>query len=532
MFDKIDADTVPVAFVAFGFIIASFITFFWNKKWGIILLVAGSALLGYFMASLDPFLNLWDEQQHALVAKNMANNPFKPTLYNTPLLHYDHKLWIANHIWIHKQPLFLWQMAIFIKIMGAKVIAVRLPSVILHAALTYLVYRIGKSMRNETVGFIAAIFITVANFPLELIAGRYATDHNDMSFLFYITWSFFSWVEYQKTKDKKWLIWLGISAGCAVLVKWLMGLLVYVVWFLVITFQSKLKVWQIKQYFVMIKPILISLLVFLPWQIYCYFAFPKEFKHEMTYSARHFDEVIEGHSGEWDYHLDIALEALYFKKAYLAADWMPLVMLILVGIGIWQLKNNAYRLFAGITIVFVYVFFSLAATKMLGFTLIAMPIVFITMCSGIVWIKELWSKYLKIAIVNHILLGALILSPSIALLKMDWISSKHSLEDPASNDNRQGELLELELCHRLNEMYDDEKIVAFNTNITTVGAVQVMFFTDYIAYAQFPTESDLLTVLDAGYKPVIIDRNDVPEYLVNDPRVEIVQAPTKSRYIQ
>lgn len=530
MFDKFDSDTVPFAFAAFGFMIAAFITFYWNKKWGVILLVISSALLGYFMAILDPFLNLWDEQQHALVAKNLADNPFKPTLYNRPLLYYDYKLWIANHVWLHKQPLFLWQMALFIKIMGAKVIAVRLPSVILHAALTYLVYRIGKSLKGETVGFVAAIFITVANFPLELIAGRYATDHNDMSFLFYITWTFFCWVEYQRTKDKKWLIWLGVSAGCAVLVKWLMGLLIYVVWFLVITIKQKFKVWQIKQYFIMIKPFLISLLVFLPWQIYSYFAFPKEFSHEMSYSADHFNKVIEGHSGEWDYHLDIALEALYFKKSYLLADWMPLLMLALIGVGIWQLKNNTYRLFAAITIAFVYVFFSLAATKMLGFTLIAMPVVFVTMSGGLVWIKELWSQYIKYSFVNHLLLGALILSPSMALLKMDWISSRHSLEAVGSNDNRHGELLELELCHKLNEMYGDQQVVVFNTNITPVGAVQVMFFTDYIAYGHFPSNEDIEKLIEKGYLPVILDRNDVPEWLFNDSRVEIIKAPTKSRY--
>jgi len=34
-----------------------------------------------FAAMLDPFLNTWDEQFHALVAKNMMANPFKPMLY-------------------------------------------------------------------------------------------------------------------------------------------------------------------------------------------------------------------------------------------------------------------------------------------------------------------------------------------------------------------------------------------------------------------------------------------------------------------
>ncbi len=53
----------------------SITTFHFNKKRiSIFLLFLGSIFLGYFIANLDNFLNLWDEQYHALVAKNMINN--------------------------------------------------------------------------------------------------------------------------------------------------------------------------------------------------------------------------------------------------------------------------------------------------------------------------------------------------------------------------------------------------------------------------------------------------------------------------
>jgi 4-amino-4-deoxy-L-arabinose transferase-like glycosyltransferase len=84
------------------------------------------------MANLDHFLILWDEQYHALVAKNMLKNPFKPTLYPVELLDYDYRNWSANYIWLHKQPLFLWQIALSLKIFGTTELAVRLPSILLH----------------------------------------------------------------------------------------------------------------------------------------------------------------------------------------------------------------------------------------------------------------------------------------------------------------------------------------------------------------------------------------------------------------
>lgn len=43
-----------------------------------------------YMATLDPFLHTWDEQFHALVARNMMDNPFVPTLRKGQLLPYDY----------------------------------------------------------------------------------------------------------------------------------------------------------------------------------------------------------------------------------------------------------------------------------------------------------------------------------------------------------------------------------------------------------------------------------------------------------
>jgi 4-amino-4-deoxy-L-arabinose transferase-like glycosyltransferase len=520
--DRLDSHTIPFAWIAFILLFASFITFFWSKKWGIRLLMISSGFLGYFMATLDPFLNLWDEQQHALVAKNMAESPFKPMLYKTAFLEYDSHSWINNHIWIHKQPLFLWQMAIFVKILGAKVIAIRLPSIILHAILPYLVYRIGKIVRNELSGFIAAIFIAFANFPLEMVAGRYATDHNDVSFLFYVTWSVLCWLEYQNTKDKKWLILLGLSAGCAVLVKWLMGLIVYICWFLVITIQNKFKIWQLRNYLVMVKPFIISLLIFLPWQIYCFVRFPKEAAYEMKVSASHFSTEVEGHGGDWNYHLDQGFHALYFNQTYLMADWMPHLVLLLVGVGIWKMKNKVYQLFVGIMIAFVYLFFSLAATKMLGFTLIAMPLVFIGIAVSLDWLRELWSKFIKIPVLSYAILGALLISPTWQLFKLDNLTKKHSLEFPEFNDNRQRELDEFAFCNFLQTKYGDQKIAIFNANITVVGYIPIMFSTDFLAYGYKPDDQQMVKILNEGYKLVLLDRNDLEKEYLLDKRIEIL----------
>ena len=126
-------------------LVISAVTFHVDKKQiALTFLFFGSLGLGFFIANLDNFLIIWDEQYHALVAKHMLDNPFRPTLYSIPLLDYDYKNWTSNHVWVHKQPLFLWQMALSLKMFGINEMAIRIPSILLHACTTLIIYRIGK----------------------------------------------------------------------------------------------------------------------------------------------------------------------------------------------------------------------------------------------------------------------------------------------------------------------------------------------------------------------------------------------------
>ena len=241
----------------------------------------GSLGLGFFIANLVHFLTIWDEQYHALVAKNMLKNPFRPTLYSNPLLEYDYHNWTGNYIWLHKQPLFLWQIALSLKIFGINELAVRIPSILLHAITSILVYRIGKIVHSGTVGFYGALFFTVAWYPLELISGRVGTDHNDVAFLFYVTASFFAWFEYKNSQKSYWLIFIGVFSGCAVLVKWLVGLLIYAVWAISLGANDKKNWFRIKEYYPLFISFLISLAVIIPWQVYILIKYPLEANNAM-----------------------------------------------------------------------------------------------------------------------------------------------------------------------------------------------------------------------------------------------------------
>jgi len=107
-----------------------------------------------------------DECCHALVAKNLLKHPLKPTLIDIPYLPTFTFDWGANHVWLHKPILGLWQIAGSYWLFGVNTWALRFPSVLISAAAVWLTYLIGKELLSRQAGLIAA---TVQAFSPFLI---------------------------------------------------------------------------------------------------------------------------------------------------------------------------------------------------------------------------------------------------------------------------------------------------------------------------------------------------------------------------
>ena len=76
--------------------------------------------VGLYAISLPEILFGWDERFHALVALNLTHDIFPPTLYPEKVVdHYDYDPWYRTHIWLHKPPLFTYQIALFFKLFGS-----------------------------------------------------------------------------------------------------------------------------------------------------------------------------------------------------------------------------------------------------------------------------------------------------------------------------------------------------------------------------------------------------------------------------
>lgn len=480
------------------------------------LLFLGSLGLGIFMAGLDPFLGLWDEQYHALVAKNMMDDPFRPMLYKEPLYEYNFQYWTGNQVWLHKQPLFLWQIALSLRCFGINEMAVRVPDILMHALAALMIFRIGKISVDGRTGFYGALFFSVAWYPLELIAGHFETDHNDLAFLFYVTASFWTWFEYLHSGRSRWWILTGVFAGGAVLVKWLTGLLIFAVWGLAVVAGTPRREINLKKFIPGIGSFAVAVAVFLPWQIYILQAFPKEASYEYQLNTRHFFEAVEGHSGDAWFHVN-ALKTLYG-----AGDLIPWLLLAGVLMLIRKTRDPLFRLGFALSIVLVYGFFSLSATKMVSFCLIVAPFAFLGLAALTGSFTAMIERWNLKALTRNLIQSALVLLVAFFLLNLPKIQHYHTLWKPEDNFNRPAELAEKRAILYTREVLGEGRYVVFNVNITRNGHIAMMFYTPYLAYDFVPTAGQILHARTQGYRVAVFDDPLLPEYIRDDPEIVIL----------
>jgi len=362
--------------VAIGFLLLLIaIVFFQTRirpRFALLILMLAAFFLALYSIRIFDFLLVWDEQYHVLVAKNMISHPFRPMFYTDPILPYDYKNWIGNHVWVHKQPLFLWQMAFSIWVFGAEAWAARFPDLVMTVLMVPVIYRMGLIIVDNRTGFWAAVFFTVSHILFRLMSGSVFTDHNDFAFIFYVTLSLWSWLEYEYRSGKKgqlkFVIITGVFAGAAILVKWLPGLLVYSGWGLAIITSATARK-KLQSYLHLLLSLMITVMVSLPWQIYILTRFPMESKFEFQFFTNHFSQPLDGHNGDglgWHYYLSNFSDI--FSVSLLTWILLSVIFLLII-----NRRPIGYGLLGMVVIVFT--FYSIAATKMPAFPVITISLI-------------------------------------------------------------------------------------------------------------------------------------------------------------
>lgn len=456
-----------------------------------------------------PFMQLWDEQFHALVAKNLIATPFHPQLYSNPVLPYDFTNWSGNATWLHKQPWFLWQMAASIKIFGNNLWGVRLPSILMGSLLPVLVFSLGNRVFNYRVGLFGGLFAATSFFLTWLAVGLKATDHNDVAFVFYVTASLWALARYTTQRGLKNALLVGLLVGISVLNKWLTGLFAFSVWGFWLLFDGNIRK-EIRLWQHLFAAVILALVVFVPWQLYVLQAFPVEAQFEMAFNSRHFFEVLEGHAGPWHYHFS-QLGYLYGLQELLGG-WLVMGPALLALF--WGYKNNGQMVGPwAMGVLFVYVFFAVAATKMPAFPFLTAAFWWLAMGALAArladWLgKKNWLKFVAVPLF------------ALALLFNTSFFDFNRVRNLAEKPYFKGRLHNHEILKNLDQLLPaGENWVVFNT-ASWEGSL-AMFYSNrgLVVYDNPPTAGEVSQLQAAGYRIAIFVAPDLNPALLQYPGV-------------
>ncbi len=481
-----------------------------HAGWAIALLMGAALLMRLLLAGLDPFLHDWDERYHALVARNMMDHPGRPMLRIDPVLPYSYQAWCCNHIWLHKQPLFLWQMALSMKLFGVNILALRLPSILLSTLVLWPVYRLGSLVFGDPlVGYLGALLATFAYYQLELVSGAVGMDHDDVAFLAYVTGSIWAYYEYcVSPRPGRWLVLVGILAGAAVLCKWLTGLLVYAGWGLNILLHLRRGYRPLPELGRLLASIMVAVAVLLPWQLYTAHRFPVESAYERAYNTRHFTEALEGHGNSWYYHFEM----------------MPIhygLLLGLVVLGTWMaLRPARWRATLPLLamVALIYIFFTLAATKMYSYTYVTSLLLLLLAAQPLAvaarWLERLVSWRRWAPALGSLGLGAVLLADL-----RPWTIIAYHADEQVPYDIMPG-VLNRTVREANANLYRHlaQEVPAGYTVFNVAGGdeLEAMFFSGRNVYGGIPSAEEVRTLRRRGIKLAIYggQTQSLPSYLI------------------
>lgn len=496
MFDSYFSDLAQVAIAsALLFTLAGFIAFHRQRdKTALICVLIGAFLIRLFAIQLDPFLHMWDEAIHAVVAKSMTIDPFKPMIYREEALGMYPPDWTGNHVWVHKQPFFLWLIAASIKLLGTSVFALRLPSAIMTTALVYFTHGIANELHGRKTAFISAILIGWSYWVLMVILGVIATDHNDAVFITLVGGSFWAWFAGRQRMSLKWAVVIGLFAGLAVLTKWLPGLVVYAGWGLVAIWRTIQKENARAEWGYLSIAFITTMTVSLPWQLYAWLRFPEEMGIESRYNTEHLFNAVENHAGKWDYHLNA-----------LARQLDPISLWFVLGaflMMVLHVKNRDLRVQVLSAVILVHVFFGIVATKMENYTLMLLPFFVIGVSFVIDRIASCWD----IGKWSVVLWVTLIVGAGSSVFQLERIQLLHTEQsylDPYQAWYRNIRVHNLRAEERLAGILGKEKCIVFN--VPYPSNMSYMFFNDQQVVVELPSKEQIERLERLGYRVVVVD---------------------------
>jgi 4-amino-4-deoxy-L-arabinose transferase-like glycosyltransferase len=423
------------------------------------LAIALAALLIRAYAGADLALHPWDERYHALVSKNLIANPLVPTLRADPVLDYDFRNWASNHVWLHKPPLALWMQAASMRLFGVSEWPLRVPSLLFSTGAVLATYGVGSALLSPPAGLLAAAFHAVHGFSVDLAAGRRATDHVDTLLIFLVDTGFLLAILAARTRPRASGIVLGAAVGLAYLTKSFLGLLMLPIW-------AAMRLQTDRAGRVATElgiAVCVGAAISAPWTMYTMRAFPLESAYERAAALRHVTEVMENQGGPpWLYLWEM-------PRFFGELVWIPLgaaALLVMKGRG-----TPAYRALL-LWVAIPYALFSMCATKMPAYVMVAAPAIFLLQADF--WLRLHERHAAAVHRGRRAVLAA-------CLFVLALLPARYLLGPTGPLEHRERNPEWVRQLRALNQQIGSRRAVIFNVP----AHIEAMFYTPYVVY-DFP----------------------------------------------
>lgn len=260
-----------------------------------------------------------------------------------------------------KPPLVLWLTAFFYKIFGVSEFSTRFGVMLFGMGTLILVYIMGKEFFNKKTGLIATLVLgTSFQFVIQS-----RMIYMDVPLTFFIMLSLYLfWLGFNR--DRKYYLLMGVSLALGTLVKGPVALglpgLIVLFYLGILPFLREFKhIWTWGG-------AIIYFIIALPWHLLIWNNYGSRFLNDYFgyHMLTRFSKAIETHSGPWYYYIGVIILGLLPWSAFI--PW---------GVGLvrknWQEKRQEFRLLL-IWFAVIFIFFSIASTKLPGYILPTYPI--------------------------------------------------------------------------------------------------------------------------------------------------------------
>ena len=438
-----------------------------------LLAVCGAAFLIRLDPSWQDSLHEWDESVHAVVARHVADNPLRPSLYPDPVLPMPAYDWTETDVWLHKPPLAFWLMGASLTAFGIGGLSLRLSSVVLSTLGVFLTYATGRRLAGPRVALLAAAFQAVNGLLVALASGRRVADHVDTTLIACVQAGLLALVSGSQDGRFRRGAWLaGAAMGAGLLAKSAPALVIALV---------AGALWVRNPGWRHAGPLMARLfagaaVVAGPWTLYTWFTFPGEASRAQAYMLQHIFRVVEGHGGSvWSYVL--GMPRIYGELVFLPVLWLAVVA--------WR-GNSNWRLVAW-WLAIPYIVFSLMATKLTAFVAIAAPAVFLCEAGAWMWLRDR--------------VPAIRVRPgrvaAIVLLALGLVLPARNLLEPTGPFERRDRFpASTQQLQALDTALSGPRAVIFNAP----KPFELMFYSRHVAYARLPTEDEVRRLRAAGIR--------------------------------